>query len=464
MDVVVTKKEVKEIYSEYFKIIDSFFGGVKHYLGNDSESHINLGYYISSYPLISDLILDSINELDIEIDKFWTQNAKKVFNFIKSENSLKCVYSGDISPVSLENFVKKTALYVDSIIIPDPIFNLSLFNRQTTIDKKYYLNKLIRHVFNVWKLKDLILADTDESIIHIIPINLELINEGDRKLLHTTASTNFINYFNRITSQKFLSLDEILGNIESLKTNQEVFDFLNNKNDVPTQWKTLKSFDKFMDNFLLTKKNFNIGLKTTGWNFVSYLSGQFLRVQEHKFFCDKLVAEPIYDYDLPWFFFNYQENGLDMDASIINALQRENFEWIGNVPLNAIKVLREEKKLNYMRQTLRQGITDLKAKNDSDLIKVSEQLELNFKEAFKQQNAEIKTLRKEVSTIIKKEIPITTGGTILGFIPFYGIPISLVAAGRDIKNKVDEMNSKNKKIGELKNNFINLLVSSYEKK
>lgn len=459
----ITSKQVKEIYVEYFRIIDSYFGSIKQYLGTDSESHIDLGNYISSYPLISNLIIDAIDDLDKEIDIFWNKNAKNIFDFVKRQNTLKCVYSGDISPVQLESFVKKTALYVDSIIIPDPIYNLTNFQKQIIVDEKYFLNKLVRHVFNVWKLKELVLADVKENIIFILPINLDLINEKDRNLLHQTAENNFTGYFNKISTLKSSSSPETLKMLEDVKTNKDVYDLIKDKNNIPNIWKNFKSFDDFMCKFIKTGKYTKVIDKSNGWNLGIYLQGQFLRVQEHKFFCERLVAEPVYDYDLPWFFFTYEMGGMDMDGSILNALQKEKFEWIGKAPLSAIKVLREENKLDYMRQTIRIGLTDLKARNDSDLIKVSEQVEQNIQNAFNQQKVEIDLLTKEVNSIVKKELPITTGGFLSGFIPYLGNVVSLFTAGRDIKKLLGQRTEANKKLSELKGNFINLLIESREK-
>ena len=61
------RKEIKKIYSEYFDIIDDFFGSIKHHLKDHEEGHIDLGIAMASYPLISDLIIDSIQDLDEEI-------------------------------------------------------------------------------------------------------------------------------------------------------------------------------------------------------------------------------------------------------------------------------------------------------------------------------------------------------------------------------------------------------------
>lgn len=175
-----------------------------------------------------------------------------------------------------------------------------------------------------------------------------------------------------------------------------------------------------------------------------------------------LQAEPIYDYELPWFFFTYDAGGVDMDVAIVNALQKEKFKWISKIPISAIKVLREKKELDYMRNILRNGITDLKARQDKDLVEISETIERNFKEAFKRQKSELANLRKEVTKIISREIPITAGGFLAGFVPAVGNVISFLFAGRDIKNLLRERKNLKTKIEDYENNSINLLMKSYE--
>lgn len=187
-------------------------------------------------------------------------------------------------------------------------------------------------------------------------------------------------------------------------------------------------------------------------------------MQEHKYFCERLVAEPIYDYELPWFFFNYEMGGVDMDAAIAMALQSERFNWISKVPLSAIAIMRTENKLDYMRSILRQGITDLKAKNDRDLIKVGEQVETNLKDAFAKQESEMVALQNQVNKIVRKEIPIISAGFLAGFIPVLDKVVSVLCAGRDIKKALVARSSAKKELSQKQNNFINLLLKSYERK
>jgi hypothetical protein len=170
------------------------------------------------------------------------------------------------------------------------------------------------------------------------------------------------------------------------------------------------------------------------------------------------VAEPIYDYDLPWFFYTYEVGGPNLDASIANSLQTEKFQWLTKVPIKSIKEFREENSLDYMRSILRTGITDLKAKTDKDLLIVSEQLQKNMQDAFKRQTSEIRDLEKKVQKISKIEMPLTTTGFLAGFIPYLGNVVSLCMAGRDIGKLIREKKEAKKGLLSKKNNIINLLM------
>lgn len=461
----VSTKEINSILSEYFNIIDSYFGSIKHHLGNEEDSHIDLATYMARYPLVSDLIIDAIDDIDEQINSFWQKNLKTVVEFVKQQDSLKCLYSGDISPVILENFVKRSAFYIDTVILADPIYNLTLFQKQIILDRRYYLQKLIRHVFNIWKLKDLTLLNSPQKVIIILPINLHLVNQENRNTLIDKADRNFATYVGNVLDVKLESGEACLDYLEKETTADGLFKQFKHPELLPRIFTSIESFKQFLADFSNTGKFAKFKEKeSVGWDFGIYLRSQFIRVQEHRYFCERLIAEPIYDYDLPWFFFNYEMGGVDMDAAIATALQGEKFNWISNVPLSAITVMRAENKLDYMRGVLRKGITDLKAKTDKELIKVSEQVEANLKEAFDKQESEISELQNQVNKIVRKEIPITSAGFLAGFIPVIDKVVSVVCAGRDIKKALSERSALKKTLACKNADFISLLLKSYERK
>lgn len=458
------QQDVKKIYTEYFEIIDMFFGSIKHHLKKGKESHIDLGRYIANYPLISDLVLDSIEDLFDEIEQFWAKNAKSLIEYVSKRDSLKCVYSGELSPMILEDFIKKSCLYVDSVIIADPIYNITLFQKQFITDNKYYLDKIIRHVFNIWKLKDLILTDLNENILFLLPINIQLVNDKNQQGLFDKAENGVTNYINEITNQNFINSEEALDFLKEATTREDLLTKLKTTSILPRSLQNPDSLNKFLEDFCKTGGQTKLGVLSIGEGLGFYIRSQFIRVQEHKFFCNRLKAEPIYDYELPWHFFNYDIGCGGMDEAIINSLQKDKFEWISNVPIEALKVLRSENDLEYMRELLRKSITDLKAKNDEELLKTSEQIEKNFQEAFKRQRLEMKSLEKKISKIIFLDAPFTLGSALLGSIPRIGALVSFGTLAKDLRDLHTEHKETKKTLSEKQGSIINLLIKSNETK
>jgi len=455
-------KSLNKVFVEYFELIDSYFGSIRRHLDEGERSHIELGHKIAGYPLISDLILDTIEEIDRQIYDFWHQNYRYVKEHIDEHDGLKCLYSGDISPLSLERFIRKTALYVDTTILPDPLLNLAYFMRPSIADNKFYLNKLIRHVFNIWKMKDLILAKTEYPIIILYPVSIQLISDKERLL--NTANTKYLRYLSTLFGKDFD--DEIKLNEFLIEQNSPQGLFAKIKKNVilPNRYRQFEGFNSLLTELNHYKKYFHPMERSTtpGEIFGQYIRSQFIRVQEHKFFCERFSAEPIYDYEPPWFFLNYDMGGQDIDSAILNALQREQFEWVGKVPLSVISKLREEEELEYMRSILREGILSIRAKKDKDLSLIIDQLQDNFERAFERQKSELKRIKQRVEKITKREVPITIVGVLLGFIPFIGNYLSLPFVAKDLFGSYKEYKGAREKLDKEEKTAINLLMKSYE--
>lgn len=453
---------VKTIYTEYFQMIDSYFGGIAHHLGGSEDSHFDLGYDLSEYPLIADLMVDSIYDLQESIFSFWEKNREIVFKHIENIDKLKCLYSGSITPRILERFIKKTSLYVDTTIIADPILNIVEMKHKIITDKNYYLKVLITNVFNIWRLKDFILSGIDADILYILPINIFLLEQNKIDYMYKEAQEKFLKYYNSIFNNKATSEPDAIEMATRFVTPKEIITEFSDLNLMPTVFKNENTLGEFLEGFQTSRKSLALPNKSAGFDFALYLKSQFIRTQEHKYFCTLLSAEPIYDNDLPWFFFNLGITGIGIDGGIINSLHQDRLNWISKIPIEALKVLRMENKMDYMRNVLRTSITDIKVNKDKDLLKISEMVEKNITEAFKRQDAEIKSLEKQVKEITKKEIPIVVTGSILGFIPYIGSAISLALSGRDVTKLLSEKKELDTQINEKQSNIINILLKSKE--
>jgi len=447
--------KIRSIYEEYFSIIESYFGCMKRYLSVDEDSHVELGIEVANYPLVSDLIFDTLYSLEEDIRLFWQENAKVIFTYIKSKDTLKCLYSGNITPHNLENFIKRSALYIDNVIVPDPIFNLTRPGLRDYMDKYYYLSKIIQHIFNVWKLRRMI-ENSTVDILYILPISLEALGNKRCEKLLAKADGSYLKYYNLATNGTMESTEDVSKSLIDIDSTNGILTTFRKSNMLPSALRTPNSLSGFFDSF--RRGIVSPGKKTLGEYFDNYLRSQFIRVQEHRYFCSVLAAEPIYDYEPPWHFFTSVMGGSGIDGAIVSALHTEPFQWISKVPIQALVVFREEEELSYMRSILRKGITDLKAKSDHDLSVVSKQLQENLQEAFFKQDSEIRVLESKVKTITGKELPITASGFFAGFIPVVNYFISLAFAGRDVKKLLEEKKETEAQLEEKRGSYINLLM------
>jgi|GEM_PF-997389 len=459
---IITDQRISKIYSDYFDLIDSYFGSIKKYLSPGKYGHEQLGREISSYPFVSDLVLDAVDDIGEDIHQFWGKVHDVIRTYLIQQESLKCLYSGDLSPVDIENFVKRSGLYVDTVIIPDPLLNIATFMKPAFADKKLYLDKLIRHVFNIVRLRDLILASANEKIVLLYPTNLQTLDEKTEAKILTDAESEYLKYVNELIGHKFTTKFEVIEHFKTYDTVADLFKTIRNVNVLPTAINTPHAFEVKMRGMFDISRKFSVPKhKNVTEAFATYALGQFARVQEHKLYCNLLVAEPIYDYELPWSFLNYDLGGQDIDPAIVNALQTSGFNWIGNVPLEALKILREEGQMDYMRAILRKGITSMQSRTDKDMTKTIAQLQENIREAFNQQKSETASLKKHVGNILKKDIPIEVGAFLVGFIPYIGNYLTLPAVAKSLYDKVQTIQATRKKLQASEKGAISLLLKSY---
>ena len=112
---------------------------------------------------------------------------------------------------------------------------------------------------------------------------------------------------------------------------------------------------------------------------------------------------------------------------IINALQQKDLRWLGEVPINKIKMLRERGELADLRDLLSRNIENVENVSDEEFIEVGNQVKYNIEQAMKKHSTDIQDLNEKyrlkyqlgsVSTIVS--------GT-MGFVAAAYPPLALAA-------------------------------------
>jgi hypothetical protein len=407
-------------------------------------------------------MFNSVFDIGEAVTKFWDVNGPPLRESIRASEGLKCLYSGNISPTSAINLVKRTSLYVDTVVLPDPIYNLAVQIRSIKPDDSYYLNRLVKHVFNILKLRDALLTDSKFPMVVIAPLGLDHIDKqtGSKLMKEVDAST--VEYAQKLFSYDFKTVPEILDSLNAVDSVSYLFRSIADKDQIPAAFRTEDGLEDFLQEFREVRKLFKSDIvpkgQTVGQDFFLYLNTQNMRTSEHALLCEELEAEPVYDVQNAWFFMNRHLGGPDLDGGIIQSLQKQPLNWIGNIPLEALSKLRENEELEYVRQTLRTNLRSLKVKSDTDLEKTVAQIQENLNSCFAKHNEELLRLQEKTNQLTKKDIPITIAAALIGWIPGIGNYLSAPFTLRDIKNQWKQRSEMKQTTDGKKVSFINFLM------
>lgn len=370
------------------------------------------------------MLLAYYESLPGDISEFWRANAKDLHKAISEQPSLKLCYSGDLSPSNASNLVSKLGLYVDTVLIPDPVFNIThQLNEVTT--PQFYLRSVVRHSLNIAKLKTLLTADIGTPIATIFPAT-NLYDPTFMNKAREEARKNTIEYINATFDIGLKQSDDPFDAMRTFKKSEELVSLLKKTDNLipdlvePT---IPAAFKKFLvsepERYRGKDARLNAGETLCG-----YVFGRLLSFHDHFESCRKFGGEPVYDSPNSWKMFTWflddtfpQGNLLTNEGLVANSIGVNNPKWIGSLPDEKLIEVRAGGDLKDIRNVLTEGINRMKIAPSSDLSEVTEKVQNNLKEAFTEHQKEVASIDRKLKRKYLITGPIIVAGSLIGYIP-----------------------------------------------
>jgi len=466
-----------EIPEKYYTIIEDYFGPLYRRYNDmdpyDAASHImKLG---TSKRMLYEISFD----LREEINHLWDKYETRIDEEISNLKGVRSCYGGDISPSDPETFIKKTALYNDTILIPDPLSQiLNIF--EPTTPEKHYVFYLMKYFFKMMKLKDIHFSDTDQPIVYLFP-RTNYKNAEDRRYYMDISNKELILYFNELCNisldteddlKEFLNANPGIENLSDKIVNKDIlFPDFNNESVLEGLKQGLSSLKDEVPYYTLKM------VPSQAFSFYNY--GRFLQITEHLSNSYKYKSYPSFDAPRPWSVYQYiqkRDNSIIADTFgdiycghtlVSNALQMEEFDWLGNVPLDSIEKIRKEGYLSDLRSTMNDGISEMANCYSDDFEEVIKQVSNNLEQAFIQHQEKVKSIedeffRKRLISIGKVIISgaITITGALFPPFAIATTAAGVIVGGPSVMDLLSEIKEKNKAIKELKNRPIGIMFQA----
>ena len=413
--------KIADIQNGYIALLESYLNP----LGKEAiADHIGSGNRYASLPYLSDTLLAYYESLPRDIADYWKSYSKELKAEISSQDTLKLCYSGDISPNNASGLVNKLGLYVDTMLIPDPVFNITQQLNEIS-QRKFYLRSLIRHSLNIVKLKPLLGADLENPIAVIYP-STKIYDPVFREKMRNEATKDTIRYLNQTFNVGLKDSDDPFAAMNTFKGPDDlVRALINSGNLIPDL--TNPTIPIGFKDFYNSGKDMYIpqfANATAGYGLCAYIFGRLMSFHDHFANCQEFGAEPVYDSPNSWKMFTWflddvfpQGNILTNEGLVANSIGINNPEWIGNLSDEKLVEARGNGDLSEIRHTLTQGINRMKFSPAEDLEVVTSKVQENLKEAFNEHQKNLKDIERTLKKKYFLTYPLLVAGSLIGYIP-----------------------------------------------
>lgn len=408
MSIVNSISPLDKIHGEYFDLLNEYFGGI-YIAGSDKFLQ---AHSITEMKLATKIILESIDDLAEDITSFWDRNATHVISQLKTTSNLRANYCGSLSPLDGFDFIKRTALYVDTVLIEDPLVMLTRIKDMS--EDNQHLSRIIKHVFNLLDMRELFFGLGDKPVLTIFP---PFFTEDNRQDILRLVNCSGLKYFEMLMETKFPDIDYL-------------FEYMKKQNDINQLSKLIKHpqmlpkpehqghrqfLEEVNSNIVEGSKGFKGA--SVGFTLVLKVLGQLAGVGTETFHSTHLASQMVFDAESHWKMYKWSlTNNFrkpDIDDVIVNSLQLDDFKWLGNIPLDKLLQMRRDGELSSVRDIIRRNIYSSTHAN-TDLNVTAKQALANIEEVLKAHSMEVKSLASELKKKYFIDGAIAVAGLVVG--------------------------------------------------
>jgi hypothetical protein len=432
-----------DVQRAYFDILNRFFGHPFSEMKRHKVSPHDIARGMASTDSLVKAFASEADEFATGVKEFWQLYGPVVYAHLEDLHALKCVYGGDMFPSYTANIACSVGLYVDTIVLPDPLLRAATFFRGMKPEALVYYTA--KHALNALSYRELALADVEPPIVVIAPDNVA-IDESMPEYLRSTGMADLLLHCGRLFDRTFSSAQTLDTFLSRLSRSDQLLARLADPTrllfDVDWSGPLEDQIRRYTEE---TLTNFGPAIDPSHVGQVIWfcLLGRMMQINDLLFKSSQFRATPVIDAPTSWQYLLWkleydQQRAKQLlpeahDVLLCKALQAqgsEELELISGMPPQVLIDLRREGALAQLRDTLRRGMDDIDLATPSALADVVDMVMANVSAAFSNHKQELAVLSASRRRFFGLEVApwITVGGISVAAAAAGNIPLSVLAA------------------------------------
>lgn len=458
-----------EVQTAYFDFLDRFFSNPYSEMKKHSLTPHQVAVGMSQTDSLVKSFADEFDEFRTGIEQFWRDYGPVVEAHLAESDSLKAVFGGDLSPATNTNIVSSSGVYVDTVVLPDPVLritsSLSTMRPSTLV---YYVSK---HALNMMRYREFALAEVDPPLV-VVAAEQFCLDDDVRKQIATAGEIDLLEHSSRMFGREFDNMKELTAFFSEIQSSDDLVAVLAQPNLLlfDTKWKgsVAEQVDRFKKE-IMDEAAPDIGFSGVGELVSVALIGRMMQSNDILKYSSAFAGSPLVDAPTSWRYlmwkFEYDQRRSEeisptsTSTFITRALQvagDESFPLVNDLPLKALVELRRQGVMEEFRHVIRAGVAEVDKAPAEAFKETVDQVVANLEAALTSHQSEIDDLKTSAKKLIGFDIvpavgagalaiaAMSTGNLALAYgataFGIAGVPSlrDLFAKGKNLTNQVAE--------------------------
>ena len=401
----VRKIPLAETQARYFEILEDFFRQPFTEMRKHNLTPPQVAANMVAHPNIVEAFSGEANEFYAGIKEFWQYYGPVVEAHLQDMNGLKSIFGGDIFPSYVGNIATSVGLYVNTLILPDPLLRTSSFLGKMKPDQLLFFTA--KHALNALQYKELALAEVNPPIVVIAP-DPSYSQDPYQSVLQYTGEADLLSHSSQLFGRSFADFAELTKFLEELPDPRGLVAKVSDPSRLlfDVEWsepldQQVRKIVAEMDDRLGTQ----FGMEGAGKAVQLSLLGRMMQANDVLFKASRLGGNPLIDAPTSWQYllwkYEYDTARSDKNARdvlITNAISVEGSAEIGllaGIPPETLIELRREGAMTELRNLIGRGIRDIDSASQSSLAEIGSTVAANLSDAFAKHQKELRSLSAE---------------------------------------------------------------------
>ena len=437
----IKKVPLKRTQEEYFGFVESIFSHPYAEMVKHKVTPHDIARHMANKKNIVQALCGDSEQLWKTLKEYWDTFGVVITTHLEDTQHLRGVYGGDIFPSYTRNIVSGTGLYLDTVVLPDPL--LRALALRTVMKPEQFTYLLVKHGVSLLRYKELALADVDPPIVVIAPDSFHL-EESTRDYVAYGGKRDLLLHLGTMFGRQFKDEAHLLKFLGTLKSVDSLVKKVKKPDrfllDVDWQKLSIKErIAKYRQEMVskLQGKPASVGVEVQ-----MMFSGRMIQINDAILKAKTLNGTVLMDAPTSWQYllWKYQAEYLNTKEVIkgaspdfvANALASpgKDLNVLTGLPDDVLIKLRKEGALQELRAIIRKGTEQISSVSEDDFQKTASQVTDNLKTALSKHSAELETLKQRHKKYFGLDVTpfVSCAGIAIAAVACSNIILSVIAA------------------------------------